>query len=173
MDSTKLLQLVFEESSPKYTSFQFSEMINVGLVVSGVKRGALLKLGNRAVHELQKQGLYVVDYPLVKGLTFVSKKNPKFSKHLTHQEVGHALGYMTPIDIVETPQNAFTAHIEINFRRKQGKRLKAYVLNQVIIDKSESQILKYLEPYVKEIQRMNIPNQFTIMSIELVIKKVV
>ena len=35
----KLLAVVFDGSNPHYTSWQFKSMINIGLVITGVKKG--------------------------------------------------------------------------------------------------------------------------------------
>ena len=44
----KLLKIVFDGSNPHYTRWQFTSMINIGLVIAGVKKGALEKLDETA-----------------------------------------------------------------------------------------------------------------------------
>ena len=69
------MEKIFSCSHPKFTSFQFTEMLNVGLVLIGIKPGALLDLDESAIIALNKSGFHAQPYPLLKGLTFVSKKN--------------------------------------------------------------------------------------------------
>ena len=65
----KILNLVFDNSYPKYTSYQFENMINIGLVLSGVKKGAFTKLDDNIIKKLKKIGYYVVPHPNMQHLT--------------------------------------------------------------------------------------------------------
>jgi len=171
MKSSKLLQLVFDHTKPRYTSFQFTEMINIGLVLAGVKKGALLYLDPYAVGLLRKEGLYVEAYPLWKkpNLMFVAKKDPKWSKDVSHKDVGRALGYLTPVDIEDDSLASFGARIEITFRRNKGRVLKAYEMTQKIVGKTKREARAYLEPFVEAIQTMELPQEFQIQSVEIIL----
>jgi hypothetical protein len=170
---THLLQTVFDHTFPKYTSFQFAEMINVGLVLQGVKKGALLKLDDYAIHWLQKHGLYVEKYPLldVPNLVFVSKRDPKWRKDVNHVDVGRALSYLTPIDITDDFKHFLGVRIEVTFRRNKGRVLKAYLMTQKIVGKTKTEAMDYLKPFTAAIQTMNIPKGFTILNIEGIVEK--
>lgn len=167
MEFTNLLKTIFDNSRPKYTSFQFSEMINVGLVLLGKKRGAIVKLKSNGINALKRAGFYAEPYPFMPELTFIAKTNPHFSKNVTHKEVGRALSYFTPIDINYTPKQSYGVHIIITFQRKNGRKLLSYVLSQLVIDKSEEEIINYLQPFVDTIESMKIPNEFHILDIAI------
>jgi hypothetical protein len=174
----ELLQTVFNHTKPKYISFQTTEMINVGLVLKGVKPGALLTLDDVGVRFLRDAGLYVEPYVLFQNvdLVFVSRKDPKFPKNITHKDVGRALGYLTPIDIEsnkESFRNTYAAKIEVLFQRNKGRKLKAYLMTQKVIGKTENEILQYMKPFAEAIQHMELPSEFKIFKVEIVIEKLI
>ena len=166
-----LMEKVFSCSHPKYTSYQFTEMLNVGLVLIGIKPGALLDLDESAIIALNKSGFYTQSYPLIKGLTFVSKKKLYFKDNLTHTDVGKALGYLTPINIDDNDQqNKKFIKIQVTFKRLGSKPLIANIMVQVVINKTIPQIKKYLQPFINGIYKLQIPSQFEILSIETIIE---
>jgi hypothetical protein len=174
----QILKTVFDHTKPKYISFQTTEMINVGLVLKGVKPGALLALDDVGVRALRDAGLYVEPYALVQNvdLVFVSRKNPKFPKNTTHADIGRALGYLTPINIEsnkESFRNTYNAKIEVLFQRNKGRKLKAYLMGQKVIGKTEYEILHYMKPFAEAIQTMELPSEFKIFKVEIVIEKLI
>ena len=171
-----LMKIIFSWSHPKFTSFQFTEMLNVGLVLIGIKPCALLKLDEPAIIALNKSGFYTQPYPLIKGLTIVSKNKINFKDALTHKDIGKALGYLTPIDIEDDTtttttdnQNKKLVKIEVKFRRIGSKPLIANIMSQVVINKTIPQIEKYLNPFINGLYNLHIPPQFEILSIQTII----
>jgi hypothetical protein len=169
-----LMKIIFSCSYPKYTSYQFMEMLNVGLVLIGIKPGALVKLDNSAINALHNSGFYVQPYPLLKGFTFVSIKKLHFKDTLTHTDVGKALGYLTPINIDDNVDNAKQnkkfVKIQVTFKRLGSKPLIANIMSQVVINKTIHQIEKYLHPFINGIYKLHIPSQFKILSIQTIIE---
>jgi flagellar capping protein FliD len=55
----KLLYKIYDNVYPKYTSYKFSSMLNIGLVITGYKKGALEKIDDKLKTELTKIGLYI------------------------------------------------------------------------------------------------------------------
>lgn len=169
-----LMKIIFSWSHPKFTSFQFAEMLNFGLVLIGIKPCALLKLDEPAIKALNKSGFYTQPYSLIKGLTFVSKNKLNFKDALTHKDVGKALGYLTPINIDDDTtdtdnQNKKSVKIEVKFRRIGSKPLIANIMSQVVINKTIPQIEKYLNPFINGLYNLYIPSQFEILSIQTII----
>lgn len=163
----RLLYKIFIHSYPKYTTYRFATMLNVGLVITGYKKGALEKMDEKINKELKKNGLYVETYPLIKTLTFISKKDPLFKDPLlkndkvnhkiSHQDVGKSLGYLTPIELdakTKTKGKSYFIKIEIRFSNNGNKPLSTSILNQVVLNK-----------YIDGIKKLPIPKQFKIIEI--------
>ena len=167
----KILNHVFDNSYPKYTSYQFENMINIGLVLSGVKKGAFTKLDKLVINKLKKLGYYVESYPKIPHLTWISLHNPNFTEHPTHKEIGKALGYLTPVDIDKKIINKYYISIEIKFKLINSNSLTCNTLTQIVVNKTKKQIDKYLQKYINGILKLNIPKQFKIISIRGVVNK--
>jgi hypothetical protein len=165
----KILRAVFEGSKPKFTTYQFVEMINVGLVLSGVKKGALIHLDNKAIKTLRDAGLSVTEYPLIPKLVIVSKADPGLTEKSSHIAVGKALSYLTPIDINNNYNDAeshFLA-IKIIFRRGKGRKLEGHIMEQKVIKKSEKQMMNYITPFVEAITAMKLPEEFELFDVQV------
>jgi hypothetical protein len=146
-------------------------MINIGLVIVGAKKGAFEKLDESAVKALKAAGLFVTDYPLVTGLHFVSKTDPRLTPTSKHTAVGKALGYLTPVDIRNDHPDAKYVSIVINFRRgASGRKLETSVLNQKVVGKTDKQIETYLSRFVNVIREMALPSDFEILDVRPVIE---
>ncbi len=161
----KLLQVVFDGSNPHYTTWQFMAMLNIGLVLMGVKKGALEKLDEPAVKALKVAGLSVTDYPLVSGLHFISKTDPHLTPTSKHTAVGKALGYLTPVNIGDEHPDAKSVHISVEFRRSKGRKLRTTILQQKVVGKTPKQIETYLSRFVKAIREMQLPAEFEILDV--------
>lgn len=168
-----ILMTVFNGTKPRYTTYQFTEMVNVGLVLAGVKKGALIYLDEPAIKSLKNAGLSVTPYPLVPELklVIVSKSDPGLNEKSTHSNVGKVLSYLTPIDINKSNNSANTTSlgIKITFRRGNGRKLKAHLMEQKIINKSERQIMNYITPFINAIKEMKLPDDFKIYDVNVVI----
>lgn len=164
-----LLRAVFNGTKPKYTSFQFAEMVNVGLVLAGVKKSALVELDQTAIKALKDAGLSVTQYPLIPKLSIVSKTDPGLTEKSSHIAVGKALSYLTPIDLNKNYDDTHKTGlgIVITFRRGNGRKLESSVMNQMIINKSERQINNYITPFVNAIKAMKLPEEFHIYDVRV------
>ena len=166
-----ILNDIFDNSYPKYTSYQFENMINIGLVLTGVKKGAFTKLDKLVINKLKKLGYYVDSYPKIPHLTWISLHNPNFSEQPTHKEIGKALGYLTPVDIDKDITNKYYINIEIKFRRINSNSLICNTLPQIVVNKTKKQIDRYLQKYINGILKLNIPKEFKIISIKGIVIK--
>ncbi len=164
-----ILLKIFTHSHPGYTTYKFSSMINVGLVLLNIKLGAIEEIDEKIYYLLRKYGLYVEKYPYLnkKSLVFISKKDPKFGVPINHIEIGKKLGYLTPQNLNEDYyyKKKYNVHIKIKFRNNNGKILTTSILNQIVIDKSMSSIKSYLKKYKDGIHKLTIPTQFKIIEI--------
>ena len=165
----KLLMAVYNGAKPKFTTYQFTEMINVGLVLADVKNAALLKLDDTAIRTLKDAGLSVTPYPLAPQLelVLVSKKDPGLNEKSTHLNVGKALSYLTPADINKSYNDSKFIEIEITFRHGKGNKLQAHLMTQKVINKSERQMMNYITPFVEAIKNMKLPSEFKILDIQV------
>ena len=89
---------VYDNLKPNYTSYKFADMLNVGLVMKGIKKSALVHIEDKN-NLLNRLGLYHMTYPKkgLEHLTLLSKKEI----NITHNEdidvnTGKILGYLTP-----------------------------------------------------------------------------
>ncbi len=165
----KILRAVFEGSKPKFTTSQFNEMINVGLVLAGVKKSALIHLDDKAIKILRDAGLSVTVYPLIPKLVIVSKSDPGLTEKSSHIAVGKALSYLTPIDINKNYNDADSHSLAIKmiFRRGKGKKLEGSIMNQKVINKNEKQIINYITPFVEAIKTMKLPEEFELFDVQV------
>jgi len=162
----KLLYKIYEHSYPRYTSYKFGTMLNIGLVITGYKKGALEKIDEKLKKHLIKNGLYVDYYPLIKTLTFISKRNPLFTDNTSHEDVGRNLGYLTPIELDDKIKGKkYFIGLIIKFSNNNNKPLITTILNQVVINKSEKDINEYLDKFIIGIRKLPIPKQFKIIEI--------
>ena len=162
----KLLYKIFNHSYPKYTSYKFGSMLNVGLVITGYKKGALEKIDDKLKNDLKKIGLYVDYYPLIKTLTFISKKDPLFTDNTSHKDIGINLGFLTPIDIDDKIKGkSYYIGLKIKFSNNGNKPLIANIVSQVVVNKSEKDINEYLDKITIGIRKLPIPKQFKIIQI--------
>lgn len=166
-----ILMTVFNGTKPRYTTYQFTEMVNVGLVLAGVKKGALIYLDEHSIKILQNAGLSVSPYPIVPELklVIVSKNNPGLNEKSTHVDVGKALSYMTPIDINKSSNSANSKFVDISitFRRGNGRKLESHLMEQKVINKTERQIQNYITPFVNAIKEMKLPEEFHIYDVKV------
>lgn len=170
----ELLKDIFACSNPKYTSYQFGEMINVGLVLIGIKPSAIVNLDKCSIIKLNNNGFYTQPYPLLKKLTIVSKSKIHLKEKLTHKDVGIMLGYLTPVDIVNNnnQKNKISISIQVTFNRNNNKPIIAKnIMHQIVINKTLTQVKNYLQPFIDNIHMLSssIPSEFKILSIEPII----
>ena len=168
----KVLKKVYNCSRPKYSTYQFISMLNVGLVLDGIKKGALEKLDSKCVLFLNSQGYFAQPYPLIKGLTFISLKDPEFGSNVTHTEIGKHLSYFTPLNIFADHPNKKFVCLTITFRKNKGKTHEQDILNQVVIGKTNRQILRYLNPFIKHLYKLPLIYTYKILTITPTITKV-
>jgi hypothetical protein len=106
-------------------------------------------------------------------LTFISKKNPLFKEdNINHEDVGKKLGYLTPIELNNEKGKRYYIQLNIKFTNNGNKPLNTYILNQVVVNKSEKEINEYLDNFITGIKKLPIPKQFKIIQISKeIIKK--
>jgi len=178
MDTTKMQSLllqVFKHAHPGYTTYKFASMINIGLVLTNIKPGAIDIIDKKIYNLLRKNGLYVENYSYLNtpNAIFISKSEPKFLEEpINHKKIGYKLGYLTPqnIGVELSYKKKYFANIIIKFKNNNGNILTCTILNQIIIDKSEKSIKAYLKKYINGIEKLKLPNQFKIISISEEIK---
>lgn len=167
----KLLYKIYNNVYPKYTSYKFSSMLNIGLVITGYKKGALEKIDNKLKKDLTKIGLYIDYYPLIKTLTFISKKNPLFKENVNDEDVGKQLGFLTPFNLDNKIKGkSYLVFLNIKFTNNGNKPLITSILNQIVVNKSEKEINEYLDKFIIGIRKLQIPKQFKIIQITKVIE---
>lgn len=166
-----MLMEIFENIQPKYLRWQFSEMINVGLVLAGVKNGALVYITEPTIIHKLKKSLNVQQYTQhgLEHLILISnKKIPSLppDDNQFHVKVGKILSYMTPIDIEEAVIGIKkNVAIEIIFDKNGGKKYVTAVLSQIVVNKTDDQINAYFKKYIDAILAMKIPKIFTIHKV--------
>ncbi len=163
-----LLTLLYKETTPHDAWWQCMNMVTAGLVLMGVKKGAFIYGTNDTISKaLQKEGLFVE----VNGEEiFLSYKDPHLNETSTHEDVGKALSYLTPLDISSnTKKKGFG--IKIEFRVQDGERKDAEVMSQKVFGKTNQEILAYGEKFVRAIRSMPIPDDLTIVDVTPVISK--
>lgn len=162
----KLLYKIYNNTYPKFTSYKFGSMINIGLVITGYKKGALEKIDEKLKKHLTNIGLYVDYYPLIKTLTFISKRNPLFTDNTSHKDVGKNLGFLTPIELDDKIKGkSYFIGLIIKFTNNGNKPLIANIVSQVVVNKSEKDINEYLDKIIIGIRKLPIPKQFKIIQI--------
>lgn len=160
----ELLAEVYDNLKPKYTSYRFADMVNVGLVLSGVKKSALVHIENKN-GILDKLGLNYMAYPKkgLEHLTLLSRNEIKIKNDKDLDvNTGKMLGYLTPGNLDSFTKTDKTASIVITFRKGNGQELTCSVLNQRIKGKTHNEIMKYLSKYVSAIVALRLPKEFVI-----------
>ena len=140
------------------------------MLSQGSKKGALEKLDESAIQALKTAGLVVADYPLIKGLQFISKTDPHLTPTSKHTTVGKALGYLTPVDIQNDHPGAKSVYITIQFRRPNGRKLETNILEQKIVGKTNKQIETYLSRFINAIKGLPLPAEFEILDVRSVVE---
>ena len=156
-----ILAKVFAGAHPGTNMFRMIHTINTGLVLMGIRKGAIINVDKSVCTLLETNGVYVTK---IKGDTFISLRKPTIDSTTTDTELGKALGYLTPTEIKEDDPTKRFMDIKVVFRRKSGKPIETYLLSQVVIGKTEAQMKRYLQPFIKGIQSMPLPEEFTILE---------
>lgn len=156
-----ILAKVFAGAHPGTNMFRMIHTINIGLVLMGIRKGALINVDKSVCTLLEKNGVYVTD---IKGDTLISLRKPTIDSTATDTDIGKALGYLTPTEIKEDNPTKRYMDIKVVFRRKSGKPIETYLLSQVVIGKTDAQMKRYLEPFIKAIQSMPLPKEFTVLE---------
>ena len=156
-----ILAKVFAGAHPGTNMFRMIHTINTGLVLMGIRKGAIINVDKSVCTLLEKNGVYVTN---IKGDTFISLQKPVIDSSATDTEIGRALGYLTPTEIKQDDPTKRFLDIKVVFRRNSGKPVETYLLSQVVIGKTDAQMKRYLQPFIKGIQNVPLPAEFTILE---------
>lgn len=141
------------------TSINLHDLINIALVCTGIKKGALVKrLTNNIKFKLQSElGLFVVDIKQPESnklFTFISKDPP--GKLETHIDIGKALGYLRPVDI-----NKFNMkHMTLKLHFKHKSLFPIITVQKIPNSISNDTVVKYLERIIKGVESLHFPTDY-------------
>ena len=151
-----------------------SEMLNIGLIVSGIKNGGLFALDVMTPDirkKYKEMGYYLHRVTIRPGFVLVmfSRKDPKIRDWKDHTKVGEFLSFLTPGDleeIVKVPSDhKYGVGIEVYYRYKGGKMRKAFAMNQIAVGKTKKEIEEYLQPFVDALKIMPTPKELEIVKV--------
>jgi hypothetical protein len=166
----------------KYIDIRFYNMIYGALALNGTKLGSLCEIDNETVKLLQSHGYFVAKYIYKDGyskLSYISKIDPHLEgTKITSKKWGELLDYLTPGLGVIHNTSWHVIGIDITFRiidtntttNKIIYQNTIKILDQIVHDKNQKQIDKYLDKYIKGIEKIKLPDQFKITKITKNIK---
>lgn len=150
-----------------------TEMLNIGLVVSGVKGGAILTpdtMTPKAIKAYKEMG-YFIHKKTVRPdfiLYYFSRKDPKI-RSWNHDTVGKFLSFLTPGDLEELAKvpskEKYGVMIEVYYRYNGGKMRKAFEMNQIAVGKTKKEIEDYLQPFVDALKKIPTPKELEIVKV--------
>lgn len=156
-----------------------TEMLNVALVVSGVKNGALLTpdtMTPKTIKAYKDMGYFIHKKTWSPDFVvyYFSRKDPKI-RSWNHETVGKFLSFMTPGDLEEMfklpAKEKYGIGIEVQYRYKGGKIRKANELNQIVVGKTKKEIEAYLKPFVSALKVMPTPKELEIVKVTTKIER--
>ena len=165
----------------KYIDIRFYNMIYGALALNGTKLGSLCEIDNKTVKLLQSHGYFVAKDKFRMSnskLSYISKIDPHLEgTKITSKNSGELLDYLTPgFRAIHT--SCHDIGIDITFRiidtntttNKIIYQNTIKILHQIVYDKNQKQIDKYLDKYIKGIEKIKLPDQFKIINISKNIK---
>jgi hypothetical protein len=200
MDIENILEVIYNNSQPpkKYLAYywgkfgtdlsdlvnkipdiQFYNMVNIGLVLGGIRPACLVYLNNKAKKLLEKYNCHIKKEKYFHHLSLVSLHQIDITKNPSGYDLGVELGYLTPVVFSAkfNIKSEYTIKLDITYKHiynnnenKQISKIgKISILDQAVSNKTKKQILAYLNKYVTGINNLLLPKQFAILDIKPII----
>lgn len=153
------------------------EMIHIGLILNGVKNGALFSrdiMTPEVIKKYKDIGFHIHRWNGPQDtLIFMSRKDPNKYNWKNHVTVGKYLSYMTPGDLDEMykiPNDMkYIVGINIYYKYYDGPKRKTTVMPQIAVDRTKKQIKEYLQPFLDVLNNMPTPKELEIIKVVPVI----
>lgn len=172
MDLSTLLDSVMHNEEPveHITAYRFEMMLYVALVIKKCISGAILRnLHPKVQQQLRDYNLFVFSNDNLSDYTFVSLVKPdNFNENCNRYDLIKHLGYMTPNSSTNKKYKCkYKVRLLIHFQYKTWCSTGAYLLSQIVFNKTKEEITAYFSNIMQTIDTIELPKHLDVYHKEI------